>query len=389
MTELRLVQAETESAGLRVRWSDAGAEKIFPWFWLRDHGEDEASLDPVTLQRRVDTFAIPTEIRGVAAQVENEGATVAVSWNDNSPPSTYSARFLARMAGLAPTEAEFAPGLTQRLWTATGRPNPLPSVAYGAVMDGDDDLRRLLENIHVWGFCLVEGVPGSTEGTASLVGRIGYVRETIFGGVSVLSADETEHKDTAYSTDFLEPHTDGTYFADAPGLQLFNCIETDARGGESILVDGFAAAEGLRAEEPANYEALTRIAVAGRYVEPRIHLRAQRPPLRLDDRGRLAQISFNNYDRAPFLLADDEMVAFYRAYAALHRRLNDRDSWLTVALRPGMVLIFDNWRVLHGRMAYAGKRVYNSCYLNREDFESRLRVLREDLRADRDSGDNT
>jgi Taurine catabolism dioxygenase TauD, TfdA family len=45
-------------------------------------------------------------------------------------------------------------------------------------------------------------------------------------------------------------------------------------------------------------------------------------------------------------------------------------------LRPGEVLLFDNWRVLHGRAAYQGARRLCGAYLNREDFESRLRLLR-------------
>ena len=44
-------------------------------------------------------------------------------------------------------------------------------------------------------------------------------------------------------------------------------------------------------------------------------------------------------------------------------------------LRPGDALLFDNWRVLHGRHAYTGKRTLCGAYLNHEDFESRLRLL--------------
>jgi alpha-ketoglutarate-dependent taurine dioxygenase len=46
-------------------------------------------------------------------------------------------------------------------------------------------------------------------------------------------------------------------------------------------------------------------------------------------------------------------------------------------LRPGEVLLVDNWRVLHGRAAYQGERRLCGAYLNREDFESRLHILRQ------------
>ena len=50
-SKLRLAKLEPKDEGLSLRWGD-GRETLFPWFWLRDHGQDEASLDPDTLQRR-------------------------------------------------------------------------------------------------------------------------------------------------------------------------------------------------------------------------------------------------------------------------------------------------------------------------------------------------
>ncbi|HEY9547879.1 MAG TPA: TauD/TfdA family dioxygenase, partial [Kiloniellaceae bacterium] len=181
--------------------------------------------------------------------------------------------------------------------------------------------------------------------------------------------------DTAYSTQYLEPHTDATYSHDAPGLQCFLCQEFDGRGGESILVDGFALAEEMRAEAPELFGVLCEVPVPGRYVEPGVHLRAERPAIRLGRDGRLSQVSFNNYDRAPFLLAPERMRAFYRAYRDFHARIVARGNWLTVPLRPGMALVFDNWRLLHGRLGYSGRRVFCGCYHNREDYESALRTL--------------
>ena len=42
---------------------------------------------------------------------------------------------------------------------------------------------------------------------------------------------------------------------------------------------------------------------------------------------------------------------------------------------PGDAMLFDNWRVLHGRTAYTGHRHLCGAYVNREDFESRRHVL--------------
>ena len=95
----------------------------------------------------------------------------------------------------------------------------------------------------------------------------------------------------------------------------------------------------------------------------------------------VVQISLNHYDRSPMLLPHDEMNAFYRAYGRLRDLANDRARWLSIRLEPGDVLINDNWRVLHGRNAYTGARRFIGCYLNHEDFESKIRLLQNEAKA--------
>ena len=98
-----------------------------------------------------------------------------------------------------------------------------------------------------------------------------------------------------------------------------------------------------------------------------------------DEAGRLVQVSFNNADRAPFLLPPDEMEAFYAALRAFEALANDqRLQWRRVN-PPGEAMLFDNWRVLHGRLSYTGHRHLCGAYVNREDYESRLRTSRSAL----------
>lgn len=372
-SDLNLIAVKIGETGLDVDWSNS-EQTTYAWMWLRDHGEDAQSLDVDTLQRKVDTFAIDPELCAVSAELDDDGKRVRLKWSDSSPPSEVSSSLLAAMAGLAPSSNDPARGRAQKHWAAGTLPESLPSVAFDALMTQDADLKQWLENVYAFGFSLVDGVPSTEEATRQLAQRMGYIRETIFGGLWTLSAEVAAHDDTAYSTQYLEPHTDATYCHDAPGLQMFNCIEFDGDGGESVLVDGFALGERMRAECPEDFDVLTRTVVPGRYIEPGVCLMAERPALRTDAGGRLVQVSFNNYDRAPFMLEPAEMAAFYRAYSELHRRIIDRDNWLKIPLRPGMALIFDNWRLLHGRMGYTGKRVFCGCYHNREEFESRFRL---------------
>ena len=232
-----------------------------------------------------------------------------------------------------------------------------------------------MQDLATWGVAKLSGFDGTHEQVNAIVKRIGYPRSTIFGALWDLASDIADHDDTAYTESFLAPHTDGTYSHDAPGLQMFCCTDRSGSGGESIIVDGFAIADQIRSDWPDLFEVLTTVDVPAHYLEPGVELRAARPPIRLDAAGNVAQVSLNNYDRSPMLLPPAEMDRFYEAYGLLQSLADDESRWLSIRLETGDVLINDNWRVLHGRQAYTGERRFIGCYLNHEDFESRLRTL--------------
>ena len=333
--------------------------------WLRDHSQDPTSLQPTTLQREVDTFSLPQS--PVAAAVTVDGDELVATWVDGAEPSRCSADLLRDMAGL-----------TARLVASPWDSRSLDLIGHAdaAELHADDvDLRVLLETLVSDGVVLIDNIEPTPEAATALAERIGLVRHTVFGSMWRVATDVEEHLDSAYATTYLEPHTDCTYMTDAPGTQLFCCIERTGTGGESIFVDGFAVAEELRRSAPEHFETLTSVVVPARYVEPGVHLRAERPPIRLDHRGQVQQVSFNNYDRAPFWLPEPEMSAFYEAYSALHDLIVDESRWLEVRLEPGMAVLFDNWRVLHGRRGFTGTRVFHGCYHDRDEILSRRRVL--------------
>lgn len=41
----------------------------------------------------------------------------------------------------------------------------------------------------------------------------------------------------------------------------------------------------------------------------------------------------------------------------------------------GKVLLTDNWRLMHGRAAFSGRRIMGGCYLDNDDFNSKALVL--------------
>lgn len=345
-------------------WMDGSdVPVVLPWIWVRDHSRDPSAFDGENSQRTVDTFSIGSDLR--AQHLELVDDAVIVQWYDSTPPST--------LPGHVIVEAIDADDPTRRLWGG-GMDVAIEPVAYRDIIGSDAGRARWLRSIVELGFAIASEVPTGREAVTALVDRVGYVRRTVFGDSWTLASTLTEHADSAYGEATLEPHTDGSYSHDAPGLQLFACQERTGDGGESVLVDGFAAAESLRRDEPESFAVLTQVPVPGQYIEPGVHLRAARPTIRLGRQGGVEQITFNNYDRSPFVLPPDEMHRWYDAYRALHELIVDRSRWWVQRLEPGDAVIFDNWRCLHGRMSFTGSRVFEGCYLNREDLESAVRT---------------
>ncbi len=361
---------EVGADALVVRWHD-GASSAYPWLWVRDHSHDDATIHPRTHQRQLFTAGVDPTLRGTEARLA--GDHVEVGWNDPAvTPAVIPVAFLHEHR--SPTPGRIAVPGEITVWDGESILQEWPTVEHDAVMESDDGVRDWLDLVATYGFCMVHGTPAAPEATEALLRRVGYVRETIFGGMWDFQAD-LSRADTAYTNLELLPHTDGTYSHDAPGLQLLHCLAFDGTGGESTMVDGFRIADELRRTAPDLYEVLSTVDVPGHYVGDGSHLMAARPVFRHDRSGRLVQVSFNNADRAPFLLASDEMDAFYRAVRAFEALANDhRLQWRRVN-PPGQAMLFDNWRVLHGRAAYTGHRHLCGGYVNREDYESRRRVL--------------
>jgi trimethyllysine dioxygenase len=365
--QIEVESAVVEERHLAVRWTD-GTSTVYPWIWLRDHAHDVDTMHPVTQQRQLFTAALDPHLRASTAEVV--GTDLVVTWQGSEVPSILPVAFLAQHR--VARRARVGVVHERQSWDADSI-RPTPSIGFDEVMSSDAGVARWLGLVARYGFAIVSGTPPTTADTEALIRRVGYVRETIFGGFWEFTADLAK-ADTAYTTLELRPHTDGTYSHDAPGLQMLHCLEFVGEGGESSIVDGFRIAAELRSSAPHHYRTLSTVEIPGQYVGDGSHLMAARAVFRHDESGELVQVSFNNYDRAPFLLDPDETEALYDAIRAFEILANDpRLQWRHV-LAPGEALLFDNWRVLHGRAAYSGRRRLCGAYLNHEDFESRLRL---------------
>ena len=70
-----------------------------------------------------------------------------------------------------------------------------------------------------------------------------------------------------------------------------------------------------------------------------------------------------------------EIKQFYLDLRTLAKEIQSPQNEWWFKLVPGTVMIFDNWRILHGRAQYTGKRVMSGCYVSRTEFLSVARTM--------------
>jgi trimethyllysine dioxygenase len=91
--------------------------------------------------------------------------------------------------------------------------------------------------------------------------------------------------------------------------------------------------------------------------------------------GALLRVRWNVSDRAGVEGPLAEVGMWYAAARKFDAILKRKESEYWEQLQPGTVLVFDNWRVLHGRSAFTGKRRLCGGYVNRDDWISRYKML--------------
>lgn len=81
------------------------------------------------------------------------------------------------------------------------------------------------------------------------------------------------------------------------------------------------------------------------------------------------------YDRSYMnTIPQCEIIQFYEDFRVLAEEVQNAENEWHFKLNPGTVVIFDNWRLLHGRNSYTGERHMVGCYVSRTEFQSVARL---------------
>jgi gamma-butyrobetaine dioxygenase len=354
---------------LTIERADGARYAIHP-IWLRERCQDAVTLDLRTGQRLQDPSDLDLDL-ALTSVTQIQPGRFQVQFSDG-----HAAEFLERdilaEAALQPGDHDLP---TPRLWNATLQAGK--RFRWNGEPDDDERgawLARFLE----LGFVIFTGVPTQPAQILQVAAQFGFIRETNFGALfDVRSTPQAT--DLAYTAVALDPHTDNPYRWPVPGVQLLHCLVNETSGGLSTLVDGFAAAQALRARDREAFRRLSQTAVRFRYRDATTELVASAAPIELDAADRLLSVHFSpRLDFVP-LQPPDELAAYYRARREFDHLLRSPEFEIRFLLDAGELVMMDNRRLLHGRTGFdpaQGLRHLQGCYIDIDGPRSLYRVLR-------------
>ncbi len=361
---------------LGIEWSD-GTTGEFASLWLRDNRREDR--DPHSGQRLIDIADLPAnpQIRSATAQ----NGAVTVEWESEPTAESFELRWLFRHAAGGSDRRSPPP----KRWLEGAKLDALRDFAWAEFSEALQDrslrtrwLSRLLED----GIAFLRGVPATEAGILEGSALIGRVLETNYGLVfDVRSVPQPEN--LAYSDLGLGLHTDNPYREPVPGYQVLHVLTASPDGGDSIFGDGFAIAEHLRTAFPEDFAVLSRTAVPFLYRSKDAELYAERPLIQLTCTGEVSAVHYNSRSIAPLRLSARDAAPFYSAYRRFASLLRDPRFHVTLKMRDGDLVVFDNQRTMHGRTAFSSARHprhLRGCYLTRDSVYSEAAILRREVR---------
>jgi gamma-butyrobetaine dioxygenase len=364
----------TSATELTIDLGDGRRFALHP-LWLRERCLDPATFDLKTGQRLSDPSDLDLKL-ALTAVSEPEPGRIRVRFSDGHE-ADFVARDILAEAALAPGTHDIPP---PRLWDGSFSSFPR---AQWCAKPSDAELAGWVTDFLEYGFLIFGQVPPVPRTLFQVAATFGFTRETNFGPLFEVRSEPVA-TDLAYTSLPLDPHTDNPYRWPVPGVQLLHCLANETSGGLSTLVDGFAAAEALRARDNEAFKVLTRTPVRFRYRDDTTDLVASAPPIELDAAGGLLAVHFSpRLDFVP-LGPPEALDGYYRARRAFDHLLRSPEFEIRFLLETGDLLMMDNRRLLHGRTGFdpaEGLRHLQGCYIDIDGPRSLYRVLRRRLAA--------
>lgn len=367
-----LIEAVGDAQGVRLRWADGRVDQVNA-LWLRENAAEPHTTHPVSREPLLPLLDIPGALWAKGVEVPEGGDRLVIRWSHDQGTCTYRADWLRhRLDALRPgaPEAGIPP---RQLWRARA---DLPRHRWPAI--DEDRAARLawMRDLYVFGAAVVTDAPADAAVLDGLCAHIGPIWVSNFGRVFDVRI-EADIRSNASTGIALPVHTDLCTRTHVPSLQLLQCMENSATGGESLLVDGFELIGQIERAHPAVYETLATVPFTFASRAPDTDFRYTGPMIERDHHGALHTVRLSPWLRYGVVGDAEQTAAGYAALRTLLRMSAEPERGVKLRLEPGDVLCFDNVRMLHGRTALgagATRRWLRGCYLDRDDLISHLRM---------------
>ena len=330
----------------------------------------------------------------VAADHTGDGKEeyIRVQWEDHS--TSFSVPWL-RVQDAQNLKDLVKPVVEEALWTSG---NELPQYEFSAK---EECFESWMNDLRKWGVICVHGCPRTEKGVVDFLTMIAplWLRSYHPTGATVVHLQATPKSKSiqlVYAVKDLEMHTDYLDYFPSPKIAGLLCTELNAPklDTKTFVADGFKVLQDLRQEDPETFHVLSTTPLRrGRHrlvieeeCDPSEVWMYQRnfimeDPVVCMEGNKIKRIQIRRGKDVGLSLGvghDDECVRrFYDAYGKLAALISDPKYTQGFVLKPGMMLVFDNDRVCHGRSEIhpSTHRVGKSAYIVEEGWRNRWRLL--------------
>ncbi len=360
---------DSKKKALKTFWAN-GKTSSFHYLWLRDNCP--TNFHPDTKESFFDLLSVSENIHPKNVDFDNENLNI--DWSEGEHRSTFSLAWLYEHAYSGDLQKDQS---TSYVSWSKDFADKVPRVDYNKVISDDSALLDWMQALDKFGLTIVENMPDTEEAVSDTASRISFLRKTNFGTTFDVQS-KPKPINLAYTAMALPLHTDLCNQELPPGYQFLHCLANDSEGGESIYVDSLRVMEDMRKDAPEKFQLLAETAIPFRFHDDSCDIRHHHTIINLDSFGNIIELKYNDHLADVFDMSEDIMYDFYLAYRDLMRRFKGPDYKIKLKLNAGDMAVFDNRRVMHGRDEFkpnTGRRHLRGCYVDRSEFESRLRVL--------------
>lgn len=372
----QLPSIEPQADGLVIAWPGGDSSRHL-YYWLRENCHCPQCTHQDAWERIADFMAIPLDI--TPDKVSGDARGLYLTWPDHGAAcdgTFHSWDWLYRHR--CEREARLERKQRRTAWTAREFDIKRVSVGFTGVMAGDNALLEMLEHIDDTGVALVTGVPSEHLAVVRLAERIAFIEESHFGRYFDVES-KPDPENLAYTPRALYPHNDLPSRTHLPGIQFLHCLQNDAQGGDSIMVDSIASAGKLQQTDAAAFELLSTHKVTFTYVAEDRHIVNRGCVIEVDEDGDIIGTRLHPALLGPVDIEPELQAQFYRAHRAFLGIATSAEMQYRFRLNNGDCQVFDNHRIMHARSEFdpdSGYRHLQGCYICRDDLRSRLEVLR-------------